>query len=292
MNGVSPPGPAKQTAGKSSTAGWYGCKIGKPDRQSFPAREAALASGQPPKERCLAAGDLFGKGCSRATGGTRRAPMAKSQTQLYLHGMTVIVVVLWLANIGLGFYEAQSTITEFALLNEQSYTSQVAHDNIWRVRYLAFARAGALLITLIFFCIWVFRANKNVRRQGAHGLQNTPGWAVGWYFVPIASYWKPYLAMKELWQASHKPRGWEEVTTYGPVTIWWIFWILSGATSYLLSRVMLNVTTLERVQELASVTLVHDALYVLADISTIYVVTGIYHAQMAVSMQMRKASRE
>ena len=45
------------------------------------------------------------------------------------------------------------------------------------------------------------RANRNARAFGAP-LSNSPGWAAGWFFVPIAFWWKPYYAMKEIWQGS------------------------------------------------------------------------------------------
>src|SRR5690242_4585459 len=32
---------------------------------------------------------------------------------------------------------------------------------------------------------FIYAANANARRLGADGLNYTPGWAVGWYFVPI-----------------------------------------------------------------------------------------------------------
>lgn len=58
-----------------------------------------------------------------------------------------------------------------------------------------------LMATGIVVGLWIYRA-----MQVAHSLQEdltiTPGWAVGWYFVPVASFWKPYQAMREIWDAS------------------------------------------------------------------------------------------
>src|SRR5437868_6687462 len=53
------------------------------------------------------------------------------------------------------------------------------------------------IITGVLFLRWIHRANRNARALGAQGMRFTPGWAVGWYFIPIASLWKPYQAMKE-----------------------------------------------------------------------------------------------
>jgi Domain of unknown function (DUF4328) len=33
----------------------------------------------------------------------------------------------------------------------------------------------------------------------------SPGWAVGFYFIPVVALWKPFLAMKEIWSASEAP---------------------------------------------------------------------------------------
>ena len=59
-----------------------------------------------------------------------------------------------------------------------------------------------VLTTGIVFLMWIHRANRNARGLGAEGMTFTPGWSVGWYFIPIANLWKPFQAMKEIWQAS------------------------------------------------------------------------------------------
>ena len=41
------------------------------------------------------------------------------------------------------------------------------------------------LITL--YCIWIHGSAVNARRLGAGGLDVSPGWAVGWYFIPFAN---------------------------------------------------------------------------------------------------------
>ena len=50
------------------------------------------------------------------------------------------------------------------------------------------------------------RANYNARQLGAADMRFTPGWAVGWHFIPIAWFWKPYQAMTEIWRASVNAR--------------------------------------------------------------------------------------
>ncbi|HHL31367.1 MAG TPA: DUF4328 domain-containing protein, partial [Oceanospirillales bacterium] len=68
------------------------------------------------------------------------------------------------------------------------------------------------LISAIIILNWLYKANQNAHQLGAKNMQFTPGWSIGWYFVPLASLFKPYQAMKELWQTSIKPSAWHKVT--------------------------------------------------------------------------------
>jgi hypothetical protein len=58
------------------------------------------------------------------------------------------------------------------------------------------------LPVMVLFCVFVFRANKNVRTLDLIEPHFTPGWAVGVFFVPVWNLYKPYLAMREIWQGS------------------------------------------------------------------------------------------
>ena len=73
---------------------------------------------------------------------------------------------------------------------------------------LLLARIALALGTPILVLMWIYRANYNARQLGAADMRFTPGWAVGWYFVPIGWFWMPYLAMREIWRASVNPSDW------------------------------------------------------------------------------------
>ena len=82
------------------------------------------------------------------------------------------------------------------------------------------------LITAILVLTWIHRANHNARQLGAAGMHFTPGWAVGWHFVPIAWFWKPYQAMTEIWRASRNPADWRDEPVSPLLRWWWILWIV------------------------------------------------------------------
>ncbi len=58
------------------------------------------------------------------------------------------------------------------------------------------------VLTIIFFLIWLHRAYSNLSALRAANLEFTPGWAVGWWFIPFANLVKPFQVMRELWNAS------------------------------------------------------------------------------------------
>lgn len=66
----------------------------------------------------------------------------------------------------------------------------------------AMLRIGALLFTIVLFLVWEYRAFSNLSPLKARNLEFSPGWAVGWWFIPFANLLKPFQAVKELWRES------------------------------------------------------------------------------------------
>lgn len=98
----------------------------------------------------------------------------------------------------------------------------------------------AALSCMIVFGVWIVRSGKNAWlfagmnratwRAGSLStpkfLDDSPGWAVGWYFIPIASLWKPYVAMRDIVRASTLDAG----LPGWLLPSWWTLWILSQFT--------------------------------------------------------------
>ncbi len=70
------------------------------------------------------------------------------------------------------------------------------------VRTAAWSEVGAYVLSAIAFLVWLHRVVANNFALGERGLRFTPGWAVGWWFVPIASFVRPFQVMSEAWRAS------------------------------------------------------------------------------------------
>ena len=87
---------------------------------------------------------------------------------------------------------------------------------------------------------WIYLANSNARALGADDMIVTPGWAVGWFFVPLMNLAMPFVAIREMWKASANPRDWQ--TEPAPLTIplWWGFWLAAGVTGSIAFRLDLE----------------------------------------------------
>lgn len=97
---------------------------------------------------------------------------------------------------------------------------------LYEMVFWVFTALPVPFITAILVLAWIHRASHNARQLGAADMQFTPGWAVGWYFVPIAWFWKPYQAMTEIWRASRNPAGWHWEPVSPLLRWWWVLWIV------------------------------------------------------------------
>ena len=90
----------------------------------------------------------------------------------------------------------------------------------------------AIGIAIIFYIsafaigMWIYRAHDNLGKLGHTDLEFTPGWSVGWFFVPFANLVMPFRAMRELW---HHSCGSETPST--PILpLWWGCFLVGGIT--------------------------------------------------------------
>ncbi len=100
-------------------------------------------------------------------------------------------------------------------------------DKIYRVRFLESEQTLAVLaiptgIAAILFLTWKYRATANAFNiAGSQSI--TPRGAVYWYFVPVAFFWKPFEAMRNLHDSFIGTRA------YRPLYEWWAAWLGSLA---------------------------------------------------------------
>ena len=153
--------------------------------------------------------------------------------------LTMILLVADIVIAGVGVWsEAKEVALIGRVLHGERITLQQATSNDDRQRAVGVGMFGLTGLTAIAWLAWQHRGQENLPALGARGTRFTPGWAVGWWFVPIANLVRPVQAVGELVRASD-PAG-KEVEWKGrpvPVLVWTWWTALVG------SRVLAIVAT-------------------------------------------------
>lgn len=146
--------------------------------------------------------------------------------------LTTWVTRFLYAQIIISILSILSNLLELQLLfdfQSGDYSSaEIAAADVSDQRQAAIGLLSSAIFVVSGFLIlkWVYRANSNARRLGATHLRFTPGWAVGWYFIPLLNLVRPYQAMKEIWRASSNPVNWKTEPVSSLLRWWWFFWIV------------------------------------------------------------------
>ena len=105
----------------------------------------------------------------------------------------------------------------------------VTYDLIRRTLFVT-----PLTITVVKM-FWIYRVNKNTHNITSQSMEYTPGWAVGWHFVPVASIWYPYFVISELYRANRNPETWRSDKAPPIILIWWVLTIISNIAGTIVS---------------------------------------------------------
>lgn len=100
-----------------------------------------------------------------------------------------------------------------------------AEENDKRQMLVGLVQFGLFIATAVLFLRSLSRANRNARAMGARNMDFTPGWCMGWFFVPVANLFKPYQAVAETWRASVVSDNWRNNAVSPIVGLWWACWL-------------------------------------------------------------------
>jgi hypothetical protein len=152
----------------------------------------------------------------------------------------------------------------------------------------------AIVFLLIFFVggiivfKWIKLANENVRALGAKNLEFSPGWAVGWFFVPIANLFKPYKVMNEIWSATHSPGNWKKNENHRAVQKWWGLWIGSSGLIQLSNNLEKNADSVDKIIQLSYINIGGEILWIFLCLCFLTLVTRISTVQVECFNQITK----
>jgi hypothetical protein len=171
------------------------------------------------------------------TPGRRRVRPFRSAHGLAIFSMIMIGAVC-LTSAALMY----SSYLQVELLEKASHgiriTQAEAFANDSRQQLCVGLRMVSYIVSGIVFLTWFYRVYCNLPSLGTAATEYTPGWAVGWWFVPFASLVVPFQVSREIWKGSHPAnlgvRSKTDLVGSPLVGFWWTFWlimVLVGSTT-------------------------------------------------------------
>lgn len=183
------------------------------------------------------------------------------------------------------------------------YTMKEATRNDLRQALIGIFQALFFYGTAVPFLVWFHRLHRNLPSLGRTGLVFTPGWAVGFFFVPFLSLVRPFQAMREIWHGSD-PSGLElDVTSDGPelrarpgtpplVGWWWALFLSSNFVAGLGGQFLFYASKTPPFSELRAasfIVVIADLLLIVSAVVTLRLVGRLtrWQAEKAESIRQR-----
>ncbi len=108
---------------------------------------------------------------------------------------------------------------------------------------IALVQFPAFFFAAVMFLMWLFRVYKNLPALRSDNTEYSPGWAVGWWFIPFANLVKPFQVVRNAWSESDPDVDLEmgflsSVQSGAPayMAVWWGFWLLSNFATNITNR--------------------------------------------------------
>ena len=139
----------------------------------------------------------------------------------------VAEIVLALSSVFLAWLYLPSTVVPFTY--EQLVTIDWGIRGAWLVQIVSF------VFCVVMVCRVTYRAMRNLHTINSDEAEMSPGWAVGWYFIPFANLWKPAEGMSQIYHGTYQAVG-EKSRASSPIPAWWTLWLVGNFAANISQR--------------------------------------------------------
>jgi heme/copper-type cytochrome/quinol oxidase subunit 2 len=198
----------------------------------------------------------------------------------------ILIVLLWITIVLAPFALALGYVERNVLhgienlsfpSNEEMIAAAEASDR--NIVIMGIIQVIVFLAATIVWFMWIYRSNKLARALGASAMTYSPGWSVGWFFIPIANLFKPYFAMKQIYLATMDPKSFDteqevedQPESLNILKLWWLVYLVDAYLGRIALRYALRADTVEELVTANSLMLASDAATVVASLATIWLV--------------------
>jgi hypothetical protein len=193
---------------------------------------------------------------------------------------TFTTVLAWMLRAGaaLAFFGLVAAWLQLEMLS-RSFSAAEGSANAQRVVMFAGLTVLLRIVTWFVFGRWIVIAHRNLPALGAQYLEFTPGWAVGWFFIPFANLWKPFQAMRSLWRSSHSVHRPELQENTWILPTWWTLWLVFAFMSNISQQMSLGAHGLDDYRNITQFALVSSVFDVALCVVASLLVTRTWRAQ-------------
>ncbi|HST18680.1 MAG TPA: DUF4328 domain-containing protein [Gaiellaceae bacterium] len=154
-----------------------------------------------------------------------QSPAGRSRKARWFIGLSVALNMLSILLLGL----------QRALLEQGPISASALRTSVDRVNGAADIELVLFVVALVLFLRWVHLSYRNLIALGTRDLRFTPGWAVGYWFVPVLNIWRPAEVLGDLWRATD-PRAddnsWRSLRSTPLIGWWWAIGLVAGPVAW------------------------------------------------------------
>ncbi len=144
-----------------------------------------------------------------------------------------------------------------------------------RQMLIGLAQVALFIASVVLALVWTYRSNANLWTAQVKGLDYSPGWAAGWYFVPIMNLFRPFQVMRELHNASASPRRWNIDGAPVSIQLWWGMWIISNLVGRMAFSTTMKAESIDEMIRANLFTQASDAIGIVAALAFAWVIQSI-----------------
>src|SRR5579871_2693733 len=111
-------------------------------------------------------------------------------------------------------------------------------SGLWTMAYTDYAQVAVFVVTAILFLRLLYKAVQQAKGFATPYTYVSPGWAVGYWFIPIMNLYRPFEVVKTLSKACGAQGGGDGKPAVGEqlLSAWWAMFLISNAAGWALAR--------------------------------------------------------
>jgi FtsH-binding integral membrane protein len=139
-----------------------------------------------------------------------------------------------------------------------------AESSDFRQQIIGWLQVLISVSVLVTFAWWIVRACRNAHAISDVRLTFSPAWSLGWYCIPIANLWKPYQAMKQIWNVSEDPKSDVERPGSSLLQLWWFVFLVDSTLGRVAFKYTMKAETLDQLLTANILTIASDVFGIIA----------------------------